>query len=78
MKTIKEHNIDENKIMINFCETNYKYLLSKLNNHISNRPMKIFNKKYKKWEKEKNKLQEEINIAYNDLLDYYKSIEKKL
>ena len=78
MKTIKDHRKDENKIMSSFYETNYNYSLTKLNNHISNKPLKIFKKKYKKWEEEKNKLQEEVNTAYNDLIDSYKSIEDSL
>lgn len=78
MKTIKEHNIDENKIMTNFYETNYNYSLTKLNNHINNKPLKIFRKKYKKWEEEKKYLQEEVNKTYNDLLESYNSIEETL
>ena len=78
MKTIKEHTKDENKIMANFYETNYNYSLTKLNNHISNKPLKIFKKKYKKWENEKKLLEKEINTAYDDLLDTYKSIEDSL
>ena len=78
MKTLKEHKKDENKIMANFYETNYNYSLTKLNNHINNKPLKIFRKKYKMWEYKKNNLQEEVNTAYNDLLDFYKSIEKTL
>ena len=78
MKTIKEHKKDENKIMTNYYETNYNYSLTKLNNHINNKPLKIFKKKYKKWENEKNILQEEINTAYNELLKSYKTIEDSL
>ena len=78
MKTLKEHKKDENKITANFYETNYNYNMTKLNNHINNKPLKIFKKKYKKWENEKNKLQEKVNTAYNDLLDSYKEIEKTL
>ena len=78
MKTIKEHTKDENKIMANFYETSYNYSLTKLNNHINNKPLKIFKKKYKKWENEKNLLEKEINTAYDDLLDTYKSIEDSL
>ena len=48
MKTVKEHIIDENKIITTFYETNYKYSLSKLNNHINNSAFKIFKKRYKK------------------------------
>lgn len=78
MKTIKQHNIDENKIMTNYYETNYNYKLTIYNNYINNEPLKILKKRHKEWENKKNKLQEEVNTAYNDLLDSYKSIEKTL
>lgn len=78
MKTLEEHTLDENKIMTNFYETNYKYYLNILNKHINNRPLKIFKKKYKKWEKEKIKMQDNVNTTYKNLLDSYKSIEDNI
>jgi len=78
MKTLKEHLKDENKIMANYYETNYNYSLTILNNHINKEPLKILKKRYKKWEKEKNTLQEKVNTAYNDLLNIYKEIENHI
>ena len=78
MKSIKQHILDENKIMTNFYETNYKYNLSKLNNHINNKPLKIFKRKYKKWEKEKSIIEKEVNISYSNLFMSYESMEKQL
>ena len=78
MKTIEDHIKDENKIMSNYYEVNYNYYLTLLNNHINNKPLKIFFKKYKKWVKEKEDIEYKLNTAYNNLLNTYISIEDTL
>lgn len=75
MKTIKEHTLDENKIMANFYETSYNYNILLLNKLIDNEPLKIFKKRHKKWEEEKDILNDKVNESFNRLNSTYKSIE---
>lgn len=75
MKTIKEHTLDENKIMANFYETSYNYNILLLNKLIDNEPLKIFKKRHKKWEEEKDILNDKVNESFNKLNNTYKSIE---
>ncbi|MBQ9024187.1 MAG: hypothetical protein IJ105_03080 [Bacilli bacterium] len=75
MKTIKEHTLDENKIMANFYETSYNYNILLLNKLIDNEPLKIFKKRHKKWEEEKDILNDKVNESFNKLNSTYKSIE---
>lgn len=75
MKTIKDHIKDENKIMTDYYETNYDYKLLKYNNHINNEPLKIFKKRHKKWEEEKEVLLNDINNSFIILNNSYKNIE---
>ena len=78
MKSIKEHIMDENKIMTNFYETNYKYKLTQLNNHINKEPCKILKEKHKKWEIEKDLLVNDVKDSFNLLNKSYISIEDTL
>ena len=75
MKTIKEHTLDENKIMANFYETSYNYNILLLNKLIDNEPLKIFKIIHKKWEEEKDILNDKVNESFNKLNSTYKSIE---
>ena len=67
---------DINNLNIKLKEEKYNFLLIKLNNLIEEEPFKLFKKKHKNWEKNIEKLNNEIKNSYNDLLYEYEELEK--
>ncbi len=69
---------DINNLNIKLKEEKYNFLLIKLNNLIEEEPFKLFKKKHKNWEKNIEKLNNEIKNSYNDLLYEYEELEKTI
>ena len=69
---------DINNLNIKLIEEKYNFLLIKLNNLIEEEPFKLFKKKHKNWEKNIEKLNNEIKNSYNDLLYEYEELEKTI
>ena len=80
-KKLKVYNniiLDNNINITDFNALNNELLLKRLEELNSNEPPKIFKNKHKKWEKEKELLNNEINKSFNNLYDNYKNIENAI
>ena len=70
--------LDNNINMTNLNELSNELLLKKLEDLNNNEPPKILRNKHKRWEREKELLNDKINESFNNLQDNYKDIENTI
>lgn len=77
-KTLKEHLIDECNISCDFYETKYNCILTKIENHNMNKPLKIFIRKYNIWKCKKDMLYKQLDDITIKKNKSYKDLEEAL
>ena len=78
LKLIDDIIFDNNTNITNMNEINNEFLIQKLEDLNNNEPSKIFKNKHKKWEKEKELLNDKINESFNNLNENYKNLEQMI
>lgn len=62
--------------IIKLYDVKYKMLKNKMIEHEEKEPLKFFKKTHKNWEIKKDKLNLELEITFNNLMEEYKELEE--